>query len=305
MDRLFGEEKKDATEEDSRTDERGRGSDCDGECEELVDLPPEIGIATDRIYQSEEDLQKDLEEAGAGDLKVILLDRKPRLVMPSDQHNLFTTLYVSHFTKKWGDWGSCTGTHKIHLPNGRSSYPDISYWGYPRCCKHQGTGILVPIDCVQGSMPDVIIQFSWQNKKSYEEKAINDIMIRGLEKDHGAPSTILPRLGYLIKVRFSKKRTLANAIKGSKTQDLEGLDIYRLPHGTTVADAHDTANSNAVLWRYVAGGPEIWITIAAQDLGITGFFNALLFREYKSKASVLYEDMKKEHIARQLDGLAT
>ena len=71
----------------------------------------------------------------------------------------------------------------------------------------------------------------------YKEKALNDMMTKGLEQEGGTLSTTRPTVGYLIKVRFSKKRMLAGAIKGDKTQDMLGLDIYRLSHGTTVADA--------------------------------------------------------------------
>ena len=121
-----------------------------------------------------------------------------------------------------------------------------------------------------GSVPDVVIQFSWQNKYKYEEGAIDDMMNRALEKDHGALSTTCPTLGYLIKVKFSKKRTLPGADK--KTQDMEGLDIFRLPHGMTIADACDPNNPNASLYHYVPTGPEYHITITPGDLGITGFW---------------------------------
>merc|ERR1712176_397083 len=145
---------------------------------------------------------------------------------------------------------------------------------------------------------------SWQNKKKYEEDAINDMMNEGLEFDHGDPSTIRPRLGYLIKVRFSKKRTLAGAIKGSKTRDMEGLDIYRLPHGTTIAHACDPNNANAEHWRYVAGGTEVFITIKPENLGITGFW-AVLCGEYKIKVSDLFRKMQEYQTDRQGVGLAT
>mmetsp|Transcript_11908 Transcript_11908/g.17475 ORF Transcript_11908/g.17475 Transcript_11908/m.17475 type:complete len:130 (+) Transcript_11908:712-1101(+) len=126
---------------------------------------------------------------------------------------------------------------------------------------------------------------------------------RGLEHFHGAPSIIRPRLGYLIEARFSKKRTLVGAIKGSK-KDMEGLDIYRLPHGTVVADACDSNNPNAEHWRYVAGGPEVFITVKPQDLGITGFW-AVLCGEYKIKASDLFGEVQGHHTRRQSRGLVT
>jgi len=140
MDRIRGEEKKDATEE--TIDKKGGGSDTGSEddqddCEELGDLPPEIAYLSDQVFQSEEALQEALDSAGFGDLRVVLVEGKARLVMPSDQHNLITTSYVAHFTVSWGKnkWGVCSGTHKVHLLNGRSRDPDISFWGYPRCSK--------------------------------------------------------------------------------------------------------------------------------------------------------------------------
>jgi len=288
--------------------EKGGGNDSEDECEELVDLPLEIAtlIGGDRVHKSEDALQKALEEAGVGDLRVVLVDGKPRLVMPSDQHNAFTSAYVLNFALKWGKnkWGFSSGTHKTHLQNGSSRDPDISCWGYHRCSKKPGTGRLEPINLGDSPMPDVVVQFSWQNKKMCEEGAVDDVMNRGLEDDQGAPSMIRPTLGYLIKARFSKKRTLVGAIKGSKTQDMEGLDMHRLPHGTTIADACDPTNSDAEHWRCVAGGPEAVIAIKPQDLGITGVW-AVLCGEHKIKSSDLFGEMQGHHTRRQSRGLAT
>lgn len=97
---------------------------------------------------------------------------------------------------------------------------------------------------------------------------------------------------------------LDGAIKGSKTQDIVGLDIYRLPHGTTIADAHNVKNPNAEMWHYTPGGPEIFILIAPQDLGITGIM-AWLCGEYRIQASELFQNMQKSHTKRQSEGLAT
>jgi hypothetical protein len=105
-------------------------------------------------------------------------------------------------------------------------------------------------------------------------------------------------------VRLSKKRPLAGAIKGNRTQDIEGLDIYRLRHGTTIADAHNVNNPDAKMWHYTPGDPEIFIVIAPQDLGITGSM-AWLCGEYRIKASKLFQDMQKYQTKRQSDGLAT
>ena len=305
------EEKKDGTEEEEsrRIYEKGGVNDSEDEDgdenEELFDLPPEITelLGGDHAYKSEEDLQKALDNFGVGDLRIVLVDGKPRLVMPSYQHNAFTSFYSTDFERRFGQnkWGFSSSTHRFRLQGDRSRDPDLSYWGYPRCMKDEN-GALQPINLGKGTIPDVVIQFSWRNKKRYEENAINDMMNRGLEVDGGSLSSERPRLGYLIKVRFSKKRRLDDT--GLKTQDLEGLDIYRLRHGTTIFDAHNSSNPNAEHWRYVPAGPEVLITIKPQDLGITGFW-AVLCGEYKIKASVLFGKMKKYHAEFQSSGLAT
>jgi hypothetical protein len=66
-------------------------------------------------------------------------------------------------------------------------------------------------------------------------------------------------------VRFGKKR------KRTGIRTTKGLDIYRLPHGTTVQNALDGTNG-AEHWYYEPGsGPnsrEVPITIRPQDLGM-------------------------------------
>lgn len=309
---LAEEEKKDAAEAPGRMGRIGevvgdeKDIDSDEE-EELVDLPPEVAKALgEKVFQSEEELVEALETAGFGDLPVLLVNGNPRLKMPSDQHNTFTTQYAIHFVDfcksgTTGRWGCCSGTHKIHLPHGKSRHPDLSYWGYPRCSANDD-GPLFPAN--RGSIPDVIIQFSWKNTRGYEEDAIDDMMNNGLEKDHGPLSMTHPRVGYLIKVKFSKKRTLAGAIKGSRTQDLAGLRIFRLKHGTTINDAESGSSPDAEAWDYFPGGPERFIVISPQDLGISGMW-ALLFGEYKIRMSKVFQDMKEYHMQRQSDGLAT
>lgn len=306
MDLNLREEKKEAKEEVKEetgvTGDSGSLGDATDDIdidEELVALPADIAARLgNRSFTSEEELQLALAEIGVGDLPVVLVDGDPRLVMPSDQHNEFTTKYVVNFTKAKGNWGLCSATHKIHFPDGKSRDPDLSFWGYPRC----NPSLEEPEN--PGSIPDVVIQFSWQNKQWYEEDAINDMMNRGLDEDHGSPSTTRPVLGYLIKVRFSKKRTLAGAIKGSKTQDMEGLEIYKLSHGTTVADALDPSNPNAEHWQYTRGGPEVHITIAPRHLGITGLW-AWFCGDYTIKASGIFDTIQEYHRERQRKGLAT
>jgi hypothetical protein len=67
----------------------------------------------------------------------------------------------------------------------------MSFWGYTRCKKNE-RGVWIPVDIALGSIPDVIIQFSWKNKKGYEEDAINQMMTEGCEKDNLAFTTQSP-----------------------------------------------------------------------------------------------------------------
>jgi hypothetical protein len=305
MDIQYDEEKKESCAEEAEEIGKNLADGDDGyeseeEDEEVVDLPSELAAQLDSsTYASEEALQSALDSAGIGDLPIILVKGKPRLIMPSDQHNSFTSEYVSNFAVVWQRWGFASGTHKVHLPNGKSRDPDLSYWGYPRCSRNK-VGVWVP--AVRGSIPDVVIQFSWKNNQSYEEDAIDDMMNRGLEKDSGAPSTTRPAVGYLIKAKFSKKRTLAGAIKGSKTQDMVGLDIYRLPHGTTITDAKNTTNG-AEKWTYSPGGQDRHIVITPAELGIIGIW-AMLCGEYRIPVSDIYEEMNSYQKERQNNMLA-
>jgi hypothetical protein len=95
----------------------------------------------------------------------------------------------------------------------------------------------------------------------YEKQAIDDIMNQGLENEGEPLSMDLPRLGYLIMMRFSRNGKLL-------TQDLEGVDIYRLPHGTTIQQALDPNDPSARHWHYKPGDPEVLISIRREDLGI-------------------------------------
>jgi hypothetical protein len=279
-------------------------ADDEEEEEELEDLPRDIAeLLGSELFESEQALEEALVRAGVTDLPSVLVDKRPRLVVPSEQHNYFTEFYQIDFLD-WakGRWGFCSATRKIHLEHGRSRDPDLSYWGYPQCTRNED-GRLRPL---QRSVPDVIIQFSFKKNKAhqqYEEDSFNDMMNSALEKDHGLFSTTRPTFGYLIQVRFSRnRRTLQGATrKGSTTtQDVEGLDIFRLTHGTTMADARDPNNNNnnnphAIHWRCSPGGPECIIAITPGDLGITTGFWAWMCGDYRIKASVLYEKMKKVH----------
>lgn len=132
--------------------------------------------------------------------------------------------------------------------------------------------------------------------------AIDDLMCYGLDREGGRVSQQYPRLGYLIKVKMSRKRTLAGGIK---TYDLKGVHIYRQPHGTTMADAEASRNG-AESWYYCPTDPqfsrEVVITITAGDIGITGleawYFEKIVGNS-ELKISYIFLAMNLNQIARQ------
>jgi len=81
--------------------------------------------------------------------------------------------------------------------------------------------------------PDVVLQFSWGNDKSYDIEAINAMMNRAVatfasqQLDNEAP-----KLGFLVQIRLiAKKRT------NNDRRILNCVDVYRIPRDTTYEDA--------------------------------------------------------------------
>lgn len=269
--------------------------------DEVTSLTPQLAsLFGDRTFDAEESLHHFMDENGIGDFRIVLLDRKPHLVTPTDQHNSFTSKHVFEFAVLHGKWGYVSGTHNVHLSTNSHREPDVSFFGYPRCIRNK-KGVWEPND--RGAVPDVVIQISWRKKRGYKEDAVDDMMNLARVKERGALSQDHPRFGYLLKVRYSKKRPLPGAIKGTKTQDLEGLDIFRLPHGTIVDDAINGRNG-ASKWAYFPNnGTDSEIHVRPQDLGITGFWS-FVWGGYKVKMSEVFHKMNDYHTARQKRGLA-
>ena len=46
--------------------------------------------------------------------------------LTSTTRNSITSVYVHTFSSRWSGWGFHTGTHNIHLLNGKSCQPDLS-----------------------------------------------------------------------------------------------------------------------------------------------------------------------------------
>ena len=268
---------------------------------ELVPLTEELKkVFGDKIFKTEEELHDFMNHAGIADFRIILVGEALYMRMPTDQHNKFTSNIVAKFMRRHGNVGYATATHNIHLSTmNKHREPDVSFFGSPRCVQ-DADGDLVPYD--DGAVPDVVIQFSWRNKRGYEEEAMDEIMNDAAEIERGPASATCPRLGYLIKVRFKKKRTLANGLKGSKTQDIGGVDIYRLPHGTTIKDAINASNG-ASKFTYIPGGSDYSISICPQDLGLTS--PAVRWNGFKIQASRIFDEMDAYHKSRQQKLLAS
>ena len=271
-----------------------------GDDTELVPLTDELKtIFGDNKFETEEELHDFMNKAGIADFRVILVGGALYLRRPTDQHNRFTSRTIFKFASRHASWGYVTGTHNVHLVStNKHREPDVSFFGAPRCSA-DADGDLGPYD--DGAVPDVVIQFSWRNKRGYEEEAIDEMMNDAVEIERGPASVTFPRVGYLIKVRFKKKRTLANALKGSKTQDMGGLDLYRLPHGTTVNDAIN-GTSGASKFTYIPGGPDQHIDITPQDLGFTP---PVAWNGFQIQLSRIFNEMDAYNKRRQQNLLAT
>lgn len=270
-----------------------------GDDTELVPLTDDLkNVFGDRKFETEEALHDFMDKEGIADVRVILVGEELYLRMPTDQHNRFTSRTIFKFASRHGSWGYVTGTHNVHLSTNRHREPDVSFFGAPRCVADED-GDLGPYD--DGAVPDVVIQFSWRNKRGYEEEAIDDMMNKAVEIERGPPSSTCPRVGFLIKVRFKKKRTLTGALKGSKTQDIGGLDVYRLPRGTTVEDALNGMNG-ASKSTYVPGDADLCIDITPQDLG---FDKPVAWDGFQIQMSRVFNEMDEYNKRRQQNHLAT
>ena len=237
-----------------------------------AEVPEELTDLVGQFFATEQELQDRLEVLGIGDLPIELdTDGKAVLKRPSDEHNKVTSWLTSRFifwTK--GRWGYATPTNTVKLNNHKTRLPDVSFWGYPRCEWFDGH-LFADLGKVE---PDVVIQFSWKNEWDYDVKAINDMMNRSSAGDGNAV-----RIGYLIKMDFT--------VNG-KNNPPTGLDIYKVPRGTTIADAIANANGAQHIVYTPGRGQDAPIVITASDLGVTGFW-AYFLGSFKISARLLWE----------------
>ena len=253
---------------------------------EEVELPKELRGLKEKSFQFEEELEEELRSRGFPDLPVVLdpTSGKARLKMPTGAHNKVTSEYAQLFSDDWKGIASVVNSDNnvyIQPPQpGRKIYtraPDIAFWGPDKTVNVQkrGRNMSVPLeldeppkryssrDQVERVNPDVVIQFSWKNGDSYEEKAIDDMMNFALVS-YNPPqaNNSPPKLGYLIKIR-----TKANKRTADDRLILRAIDVYRIPQGATKKDAVNNSKG-ATYSRYEPGGPDVVIRVTPQDLGI-------------------------------------
>jgi hypothetical protein len=237
---------------------------------QLPELPEELADLVGQVFATEQELQDRLDVLGIEDLLIELdTDGKAVFKMPSDEHNTVTSLLTSKFlywTK--GRWGFATATNTAKLNNHKTRLPDISFWGYPQCESFDGN-LFADLGKVE---PDVVIQFSWKNEWDYDVRAINDMM--NISVGDGI------RVGYLIKMDFT--------VKGKKNNPPTGLDIYKVPRGTTVANAIANANGAQHIVYTPGQVQDVPIVITASDLGVTGFW-AYFWGSFKISVHLLWK----------------
>jgi hypothetical protein len=253
---------------------------------DLHDLPKELRGLRDQAFEFEDELQSLLVSRGFGDLSVVLdpNTKKARFRMTSGAHDEVTREYTADFNEDWkGLAKAADGTCNIFIQPlpGRAitrRKPDIAFWGPAKCTTVVRPGrpnrlrikhlVLPPMihsktrEQIEVVNPDIVFQFSWGNGEGYEVEAINDMMNRALVAyPHAQPDNSSPNLGFLIKVRTKAKRNAA----GHKI--IRGVDVYRLPRGTTFADAKANRHG-ATHVIYTPGQADVTVEVTAQDLGI-------------------------------------
>jgi hypothetical protein len=258
-----GQEKKDSVSvvllEPERSSASG-GSDLDH-----YEAPDAIDSITARCYGSLDELHDTLEELGCSDWK-FKLDENGFAVMPGYFQNNATEYFrdrLDAWSKGWvGRWGKARSKNVMQVPGftptgrQRQREPDVAFWGYPLCEKIED--LYMPKDRPDGADfsidPDVAFQFSYGTSFPTEEANMDLIMAAGIGKGNQGP-----RVGFLIKIQFAS----GNAV---------GMDIYKVPHNCTVADALNQTNG-ATHMTYTHGqAADLSIEISPEEMGIEGMW---------------------------------
>ena len=304
MDSLSEEKKELESVEEKNFEHEARGDDWEGASgdEELVDLPAELSGLSNKTYEFLDDLEQDMKNHGFPDLFVVLdpKTRKPRLRITTGAHDKITDSFAREFNEHWGKnrWGAASESTNVFiqpLPGRKPTRrkPDIAFWGYGKCVLNEN-GTMFPKDLdsppkltnstseqTERVNPDVVFQFSWGNSFGYEKNAINDMMNRALVMPQ-QPNNEAPKLGFLVKVRTGSKRC------SNGRRKLLRIDVFRIPCGTTVADAEASRNGSSKA-SYVPGQKDVVVEVSAKDLGIEGFWATFCCSSFKISAREIYE----------------
>ena len=125
MSAIQGEEKK-----DREVELKGVPKDEEMEGEGEEDDDNELSrLFGNRTFDTEASLQEFMNENGIGDFRIVLYEGTggPLQLLPTDQHNKFTSDYVYQFIADRSRWGYATGTHNIHLATSHREL-DISFF---------------------------------------------------------------------------------------------------------------------------------------------------------------------------------
>lgn len=246
-------------------------------CNNEEGIPEEVAEAQEglpdglrgRRFNDFYELQQAAEELEYGDTR-FTLDGNGYAIMPSPEHGRacdFLRDELDDLSKGWlGRWGKAKSDNaqEVNRPTRRNPTsrrePDAAFWGYQKCeYVKPGNRRIYKVKKVPGSRynfdPDVVINFSWENKWEAEVNAMNDMMnIGGLGN-----TNVQPHVGFLIKI-----------IKSGNPRVATGLNIYRIPRGCTVDDAINGTNG-ASHFVYTHGQMnDVFIEITPEELGFEG-----------------------------------
>lgn len=265
-------------------------------------LPKELKKLSEITFRSHNQLEEELVKRGFSDLTVELHPKtgKAHLKITSGAHDEVTGYYAGLFNDDYKPlWGIAVENTNVFMQPSACRLrrkPDIAFFGPDKCHRPQRT--VVPRKLVEAPLifqktreqtekvnPDVVVQISWGNSEPYEFDAINDLMNHALVTyPRAQPNNDAPVLGFLIKIRVSPNKRTHN-----KRKIIRQIDVYRLPRGTTAADAQ--ANRNGASYsNYVPGGPDIVMEITAADLGVSNNPNHL--PPFHMSAEEIYDQLK-------------
>ena len=150
--------------------------------------PQLASLFGDRTFDTEESLHQFMDEKGIGDFRIVLLDGKPHLVKPTDQHNMIISKLVARFTENRGMFRA----HTMCIFR-RTLVVNQMY---------ASSAALVASATKMGSWNptmaalslDVVIQLSWKKKRGYDKGTMDDMMNLSLERREALRLRTAPEL---------------------------------------------------------------------------------------------------------------